>query len=83
MKSRTLQLSLLATTLLALTAITSPARADTYPGEIRRDNREIRQYVREIQQDRQELRGDYRELARDRADYQREKAEGDVAGMRR
>lgn len=52
---QTLRVGLIATTLLTLATLAAPARADTYPGEIR--------------QDRRELRGDYRELARDRADF--------------
>ena len=67
MNARTLQLSMIATALLALGAIASPARADVSRGEIRQDQRE--------------LRGDYRELAEDRADYQRAMARGDVVGM--
>ena len=74
MKARTLQLSLIATAMLALGAIASPARADTPRSEWRQDTREIRQ-------DQRELRGDYRELAEDRADYRRAQARGDVAGM--
>lgn len=66
-KARTLQLGLIATALLALGAMASPAYADAGRGEIR--------------QDRRELRADYRELAEDRADYQRARARGDVAGM--
>lgn len=76
MKARTLQLSLIATALLSLGVIASPARADSVRGEWRQDSREI-------SQDRRELRNDYRELAEDRADYRRERAEGDIAGMRR
>jgi hypothetical protein len=74
MKTRTLQLSLIATAMLALSAIASPAFADTPRSEWRQDTREIRQ-------DQRELRGDYRELAEDRADYQRARARGDVVGM--
>ncbi len=74
MKARTLQLSMIATALLALSAVTSPARADDARSEWRQDSREIRQ-------DRRELRGDYRELAEDRADYRRAQARGDVLGM--
>lgn len=73
-KARTLQLSLIATAMIALGAIASPAFADTPRSEWRRDTREIRQ-------DQRELRGDYRELAEDRADYQRARARGDVIGM--
>ena len=68
-KAKALQLGLIAATLLTLATLAAPARADTYPGEIR--------------QDRRELRGDYRELARDRADYRRASAAGDHAGMHR
>lgn len=70
---------MIATTLLALSAITSPARADNQfidRGGWRQDSREIRQ-------DRQELRADYRDLAEDRADYRRAMARGDVARMHR
>jgi hypothetical protein len=67
MKSKALQAGLIATTLLTLATLAAPALADTYPGEIR--------------QDRRELRGDYRELAGDRADYRRAMARGDVARM--
>lgn len=74
MKASALQLSLIATALLALSAISSPARADNARSEWRQDSREIRQ-------DRRELRGDYRELAEDRSDYRRARARGDVAGM--
>ncbi len=76
-KTRTLQLSLIAATLLTLGAIASPARAEHNSvdrGGWRQDHREIRQ-------DRRELRGDYRELAADRADYRRAMARGDVARM--
>jgi hypothetical protein len=73
-KTRTLQLSLIATTLLALGTIASPARADSPRSEWHQDSREIRQ-------DRRELRGDYRELARDRVDFQRAQARGDIVGM--
>lgn len=73
-KARTLQLGMIATALLALSAVAAPARADDARGEWRQDSREIRQ-------DRRELRGDYRELAEDRADYQRARARGDVVGM--
>ena len=64
MRVKTLQLSVLASALLTLTAIALPARAQDANAyrdrgewrqdsrEIRRDNREIRQDVREIQQDR-------------------------------
>ncbi len=76
MKARTLQLSLLAATLLALGAATTPARADDARAEWRSDSREIRQ-------DKRELRGDYRELAEDRADYARARAAGDYGAMRR
>jgi len=76
MNPRTRCISMIATTLLALAGMTSPARADDERSAWREDSREIRQ-------DRRELRGDYRELAADVADYRREKAEGDVAGMRR
>ena len=76
---KTLRVGMIATTLLTLSAITSPARADYQYGDRdgwRQDNREIRQ-------DRRELRGDYRELAGDRADYRRAMARGDVARMHR
>ncbi len=64
---RTCELGMIATTLLALSTIASPALADN-----RHDNRrEWRQDSREIRHDRRELRYDYRELARDRADYRR------------
>lgn len=79
MQNRTPQLSLIAATLLALSAIAAPARADDRPdsrSEWRHDSREIRQ-------DRRELRGDYRELANDRADFRRAEAAGNGAGMRR
>jgi hypothetical protein len=68
-KSKALQAGLIAITVLTLATLAAPARADTYPGEIR--------------QDRRELRSDYRELAGDRADYRRASAAGDRAGMRR
>lgn len=68
-KTTTLHAGLIAATLLTLATLASPARADTYPGEIR--------------QDRRELRADYRELARDRADFRQARAAGDVAGMHR
>ncbi|MDP3513836.1 MAG: hypothetical protein Q8S20_13915 [Sulfuritalea sp.] len=74
MKASALQLSLIATALLALSAISSPARADNARSEWRQDRQEIRR-------DRRELRGDYRELAEDRSDYRRARARGDVAGM--
>jgi hypothetical protein len=64
-----LRAGLIATALLTLATLAAPARADTYPGEIR--------------QDRRELRADYRELARDRADFRQARAAGDLAGMRR
>lgn len=88
MKVKALQVGMIATALLALTAMSPAARAEEYTQrndrpDLRQDTREIRQDVREIRQDRQELRGDYQQLAKDRADFQREKAEGDVAGMRR
>lgn len=76
MNPRTLRISMIAAALLALAGVASPARADDERGSWRQDSREIRQ-------DRRELRGDYRELAEDVADYRREKAEGDIAGMRR
>lgn len=66
---QTLRVGLIATTLLTLATLAAPARADTYPGEIR--------------QDRRELRADYRELARDRADFRQARAAGDLAGMHR
>lgn len=74
MTARALQLSMIATALLALGSIATPARADDARSEWRRDSREIRQ-------DRRELRNDYRELAEDRADFQRARARGDIAGM--
>ena len=74
MQARTLQLGMIATALLALSAVAAPARADDGRREWRQDSREIRQ-------DRRELRGDYRELTEDRADYQRARARGDVVGM--
>jgi hypothetical protein len=88
-KTRTLQLSLIATALLALSTIASPARADSEyidRGGWRHDSYGAdrggwRQDSREIRQDRRELRGDYRELARDRADFQRAQARGDIIGM--
>jgi len=89
MKTRTLQLSLIAATLLTLGAIASPARADNNSidrGGWRNDRHVAdrggwRQDHREIRQDRRELRGDYRELAADRADYRRAMVRGDVARM--
>ncbi len=69
MNVQTLRVGLIATTLLTLATLAAPARAETYPGEIRHDRRE--------------LRGDYHELARDRVDYRRASAAGDHAGMRR
>ncbi len=88
---KTLRVGLIATTLLALSAITSPARADNQyvdRGGWRQDSHGFdrggwRQDNREIRQDRRELRGDYRELARDRADYRHARAHGDVARMHR
>lgn len=74
-KARTLQLGMIATALLTLSAVASPARAD----DDRRS--EWRQDSREIRHDRRELRSDYRELAGDRADYQRARARGDIIGM--
>ena len=68
-RTKALQAGLIATALLTLATIATPARADTYRGEIR--------------QDRRELRSDYRELAGDRADYRRASAAGDHAGMGR
>lgn len=63
-----LKVGMIAAALLALGAIASPARAHTYPGEIRHDRRE--------------LRADYRELARDRADWRHAVTTGDRAGTR-
>jgi hypothetical protein len=63
-----LRAGLIATALLTLATLASPARAHTYPGEIRHDRRE--------------LRADYRELARDRADWRHAVTTGDRAGMR-
>lgn len=42
-KARTLQLGMIATALLALSAVATPARADDARSEWRRDSREIRQ----------------------------------------
>ena len=70
MNVKNLRVGMIATTLLALGTLASPAFADG-----RQDHRsEWRQDTREIHQDR-------RELAKDRADYQRAQAHGNTAAM--
>lgn len=77
MDAKNLRVGMIATTLLALGTLASPAFADG-----RQDSRsQWRQDTREIHQDRRELRRDYRELAEDRADYRHAQSHGNIFAM--